>query len=108
MTHARKSSVELLTSFDFADLFVGECGQGRCPSASTAAARREAATSVVRHCNLDPDAGTVRISRRFAELQDGRWVAAPPKSAAGVRVVALPAMLVEVFKPHADRVPGGM
>ena len=49
---------------------------------------------------LDLDAGTVRISPRFAELRDGRRVAGPPKSAAGVRVVALPAMLVDAMKRH--------
>jgi hypothetical protein len=47
-----------------------------------------------RRCNLDLDAGKVNISRKFAELRYGRRVAGPPKSAAGVRVVALPAMLV--------------
>jgi integrase len=54
----------------------------------------------VRRCDLDLDAGTVRISRKFAELRDGRRVAGPPKSAAGVRVVALPAMLVDAMKRH--------
>jgi hypothetical protein len=39
----------------------------------------------VRRCDLNLDAGTVRISRKFAELRDGRRVAGPPKSAAGVR-----------------------
>ena len=37
---------------------------------------------------------------KFAELRDGRRVADPPKSAAGVRVVALPAMLVDAMKRH--------
>ena len=51
-----------------------------------------------RRCDLNLDAGTVRISRKFAELQDGRRVAGPPKSAAGLRVVALPAMLIDAMK----------
>jgi integrase len=59
----------------------------------------------VRRCDLDLDAGTVRISRKFAELRDRRRVAGPPKSAAGVRVVALPAMLVDAMKRHLTEVP---
>jgi integrase len=59
----------------------------------------------VRRCDLDLDAGTVRISRKFAELRDGRRVAGRPKSAAGVRVVALPAMLVDAMKRHLAKFP---
>lgn len=59
----------------------------------------------VRRCDLDRDAGTVRISRKFAELRDGRRVAGPPKSAAGLRVVALPAMLVDAMKRHLAEFP---
>ena len=54
----------------------------------------------LRRSDLDLERGTVRVSRKFAELQDGRRVAGPPKSTAGVRVVALPAMLVDVMKAH--------
>jgi hypothetical protein len=39
-----------------------------------------------------------------AELRDGRRVAGPPKSAAGVRIVALPAMLVDAMKRHLPSV----
>jgi integrase len=59
----------------------------------------------VRRCDLDLDAATVRISRKFAELRDGRRVAGPPKSAAGVRVVALPAMLIDAMKRHLAEFP---
>ena len=59
----------------------------------------------VRRCDLDRDAGTVRISRKFAELRDGRRVAGPPKSAAGLRVVALLAMLVDAMKRHLAEFP---
>jgi hypothetical protein len=45
------------------------------------------------------------ISRKVAELRDGRRVAGPPKSAAGVRVVALPAMLVDAMKRHLAEFP---
>jgi hypothetical protein len=59
----------------------------------------------VRRCDLNLDAGTFRISRKFAELRDGRRVAGPPKSAAGVRVVALPAMLVDAMKRQLAEFP---
>jgi integrase len=42
---------------------------------------------------------------KFAELRDGRRVAGPPKSAAGLRVVALPAMLVEAMKRQLAEFP---
>jgi integrase len=50
----------------------------------------------LRVVDLDLEQGTVRVARKFAELQDGRRVAGPPKSSAGVRTVALPAVLVQV------------
>jgi integrase len=52
----------------------------------------------LRRSDLDLEWGTVTVSRRFAELKDGRRVTGPPKSTAGVRVVALPAMIVDVMK----------
>ena len=54
----------------------------------------------LRRSDLDLERGTVTVSRKFAELQGGRRVAGPPKSTAGVRVVALPAMLIDVMKAH--------
>jgi integrase len=56
----------------------------------------------LRVCDLDLGQGTVRVARKFAELQDGRRVAGPPKSWAGVRTVALPAVLVQ-GKEMVDR-----
>jgi hypothetical protein len=58
-----------------------------------------------RRCDLNLDAGSVRISRKFAELLDGRRVPGPPKSAAGLRVVALPAMLIDAMKRHLAEFP---
>jgi integrase len=49
--------------------------------------------------------GTVRVARKFAELQDGRRVAGPPKSSAGVRTVALPAVLIQVVREHLAEFP---
>lgn len=46
------------------------------------------------------ESGTVRVWRKFAELQNGRRVAGPPKSVAGTRTVGLPRVLVEVMAKH--------
>ena len=47
----------------------------------------------------------MRVARKFAELQDGRRVAGPPKSSAGVRTVALPAVLIQVVHEHLAEFP---
>lgn len=47
----------------------------------------------------------MRVARKVAELQDGRRVAGPPKSSAGVRTVALPAVLVQVVREHLAEFP---
>ena len=53
------------------------------------------------------DAATVRVPRKLAALKD-RMVFGPPKSAAGVRVVALPAAAVEALHEHlAEHVEDG-
>lgn len=59
----------------------------------------------LRTVDLDLEQGTVRVARKFAELQDGRRVAGPPKSSAGVRTVALPAVLVQVMREHLAEWP---
>jgi integrase len=59
----------------------------------------------LRAVDLDLEQGTVRVARKFAELQDGRRVAGPPKSSAGVRTVALPAVLVQVMREHLAEWP---
>ena len=59
----------------------------------------------LRALDLDLEQGTVRVARKFAELQDGRRVAGPPKSSAGVRTVALPAVLIQVMREHLAEFP---
>lgn len=61
----------------------------------------------LRPSDLDLDVGTVRVVRKFAELQDGRRLAGQPKSAAGTRTVALPSMLVDVLREHLAAFPAG-
>ena len=62
----------------------------------------------LRACDLDLDRGTVRVARKFAELQNGRREAGPPKSSAGVRTIAIPAALIQVMREHvADYAASG-
>lgn len=56
----------------------------------------------LRRSDLNLDTGCVRVWRKFAELQTGRRVAGPPKSASGRRTVALPMTLVEDVRHHLD------
>jgi integrase len=58
----------------------------------------------LRSRDLDLDSGTVRVARKFAELQNGERVPGPPKSAAGVRTVAIPSLVVEVLRRRVQAV----
>ncbi|SCL38790.1 Site-specific recombinase XerD [Micromonospora rhizosphaerae] len=63
--------------------------------------------AALRRCDVDLDAATVRVPRKLAALKD-RLEFGPPKSAAGVRVVALPAAAVEALREHlAEHVEDG-
>ncbi|MFI7070685.1 hypothetical protein [Micromonospora sediminicola] len=63
--------------------------------------------AALRRCDVDLDAATVRVPRKLAALKD-RLGFGPPKSAAGVRVVALPAAAVEALREHlAEHVEEG-
>ena len=53
----------------------------------------------LRRRDIDLDAGTVRVTRKLAALRS-HLEFGPPKSAAGVRVVALPAAAVEALRAH--------
>jgi integrase len=62
----------------------------------------------LRRCDLDLDAPTVRVSRKFAQLGSGEIVTGTTKSAAGVRTVALPGLLMPDLLDHlADFVGPG-
>lgn len=52
--------------------------------------------------DLDLDRCTVRVRHSYAELSTGAIVLGPPKSRAGVRVVAFPRALVPVLQTHLD------
>ncbi|QGG96793.1 tyrosine-type recombinase/integrase [Actinomarinicola tropica] len=52
---------------------------------------------------VDLDSGAIRVVEQYQELKDGTWVLGPPKSAAGVRRVAIPELLVPELAVHLDR-----
>ncbi|HET9142547.1 tyrosine-type recombinase/integrase, partial [Actinophytocola sp.] len=54
----------------------------------------------LRRGDLDLDRRTVSVPRRLAELQSGAMVAGSTKSAAGVRTVALPELIVPDLRRH--------
>jgi integrase len=55
--------------------------------------------AALRRCDVDLQAGTVRVPRKLAALRGGLEFGAP-KSDAGLRTVALPAAAVAALRPH--------
>lgn len=62
--------------------------------------------SALRRSDVDLDAATVRVPRKVAQLRK-RMEFGPPKSAAGARVVTLPAAAVEALRAHMGEFTGG-
>ncbi|WP_052390695.1 tyrosine-type recombinase/integrase [Streptomyces sp. NRRL B-24484] len=62
--------------------------------------------------DVDSDAGTIRVRRSIAELPNGERVAKLPKTAAGVRTVAVPEVILGEVRRHlevyAEHGPDGM
>jgi integrase len=54
----------------------------------------------LRRMDVNLDAGTIGVTRSVAELSRGRLVVGPPKSAAGVRTVTIPGVLVDELRRH--------
>ncbi len=57
----------------------------------------------LRRSRVDLVAGTVRVTEQIQELASGEMVVGPPKSDAGRRTVAIPAVLVPVVAEHLER-----
>jgi integrase len=55
--------------------------------------------AALRRCDFDEQTGTVRVPRKLAALKHGLEFG-PPKSAAGIRVVALPAAARDALADH--------
>ncbi|MEU7906596.1 hypothetical protein [Actinoplanes sp. NPDC049118] len=55
--------------------------------------------AALRRCDVDQEVGTVRVPRKLAALKSGMEFG-PPKSAAGIRVVALPVVARTALAGH--------
>jgi integrase len=56
----------------------------------------------LRRQHVDLDASTVRVEEQATHLMTGERLTGPPKSAAGKRTVALPAIAVKALNSHLD------
>jgi integrase len=56
----------------------------------------------LRRRDLDMTQAVVRVARKFAQLACGQMVAGPTKSAAGLRTVALPELIVADLRTHLE------
>jgi integrase len=60
----------------------------------------------LRRRDLDLDRAVVRVARKLAQLSSGEMVAGPTKSAAGVRTVALPDLILANLRSHLENYVG--
>jgi len=68
----------------------------------TFASLRFGELAALRRRDIDLDAGIVSVRRAQAELQDGSLITKDPKSEAGKRVVAIPAIILPEIRWHLD------
>jgi integrase len=59
--------------------------------------------AALRRGHIDSSAGVLRVEASVAELIDGSLVTGPPKSAAGRRLVSIPAAILPDVTTHLDR-----
>lgn len=70
---------------------------------ATFASLRYGEVTALERCDIDLDAGTVRVRQAFTERIGKGLVLGPPKSRAGRRVVAIPTVVVVAVKEHLAR-----
>jgi integrase len=58
--------------------------------------------AALRRCDLDLDLGTVSVRRQQVELDTGQLIVTPPKSAAGVRTVAIPPAVLGAVRDYLE------
>ena len=56
--------------------------------------------TALRRCDIDLDAGTVRVRAALVERSTGEILLGPPKSRAGRRVVGIPQVIIPVLREH--------
>jgi integrase len=60
----------------------------------------------LRRCDVDLTGGVLHVRRRLAQPRRGGLQEGPPKSAAGVRSLALPEILADELRQHIDQYAG--
>ena len=67
---------------------------------ATWAGLRFGETAGLKRFDVDLSAATIRVDRQLVELQGGKLIEGPPKTAAGRRLIALPPHVVPVLEWH--------
>jgi len=67
---------------------------------ATFASLRWGEATALRRCDLDLEAGTVRVRAAFVERSTGEMLLGPPKSQAGRRIVGIPAAIIPALREH--------
>ena len=67
---------------------------------ATFASLRWGEATALRRCDLDLNAGTVRIRAAYVERSTGEMLLGPPKSKAGRRIVGVPAAIIPALRDH--------
>ncbi|MBA3289471.1 MAG: site-specific integrase [Acidimicrobiia bacterium] len=63
---------------------------------------RQGELRALRRRHIDLDAATVTVAEQYQQLRDGTLVVGPPKTEAGIRTVAIPAIIVPDLAAHLD------
>jgi integrase len=67
---------------------------------ATFASLRWGEATALRRCDLDLQAGTVRVRVAYVERSTGEMLLGPPKSQAGRRIVGVPAAIIPALREH--------
>jgi integrase len=73
---------------------------------ATFASLRWGEVTALRRCDIDTEAGTVRIRAAYTELSNGQMLLGPPKSRAGLRTVTIPPAILPDVISHLDKHTG--
>jgi integrase len=67
---------------------------------ATFASLRWGEVTALRRCDIDLEAGTVRVRAALVKRSTGEILIGPPKSRAGRRVVGIPRVIIPVLREH--------